>query len=75
MPYIAIYVLFTGRKSYRKLVVSFVTDGRKSPWLTHTYFLIIANTAACEIGFLTFLINVVNYLTLTLHLANTPFCA
>ena len=29
---------FTGRKFGRKLVVSFVIDGRKSPWLTRYYF-------------------------------------
>ena len=34
MPSLQIYVYFTGRKFGRKLVVSFVTDGRKSPWLT-----------------------------------------
>ena len=38
MPYAEIYVYFTGRKSGRKLVVSFVTDGRKSPWLTRLFF-------------------------------------
>ena len=37
MPSSEIYVFFTGRKFGRKLVVSFDTDGRKSPWLTSLF--------------------------------------
>ena len=49
MPSSEIYVYFTGRKSGRKLVVSFVTDGRKSPWLTPYHFTLMV-TMTCFVA-------------------------